>query len=61
MVFEGQAITENGEKTTTKFIIATNEKNQTWTLIEFPAGNEIGCILGKGTGLVRLLEQHESI
>ena len=61
VVFEGQAINEKGNKTTTKFIIATNEETETWTLIEFPAGSEIGCILGKGTGLVRLLPQHESI
>ena len=61
VVFEGQAINEKGDKTTTKFIIATNEETETWTLIEFPAGSEIGCILGKGTGLVRLLPQHESI
>tara|TARA_R100000951_G_C2547462_1_gene151355 strand:- start:111 stop:434 length:324 start_codon:yes stop_codon:yes gene_type:complete len=61
VVFDGLAITQNGDKTTSKFIIATNEETKTWTLIEFPAGQNVGCILGKGTGLVRLLGQGEPI
>jgi len=61
ILFEGRTITQTGEFSSSKFIIATNEETKTWTLIEFPAGSDVGCILGRGDGLVRLLGQGESI
>jgi len=60
VVFEGVSRTPSGEFVGSKFIIATNEEAKTWTLIEFPEGSDVGCILGKGTGFVRLLQQGES-
>ena len=61
VVFDGASVLPNGSAQLSKFIIATNEAKGTWTLIEFPQGSDMGCILGSGNTHVRLLTQGESI
>ena len=61
VVFEGASILPNGHAQKSKFVIATNEAKGTWTLIEFPQGSDMGCILGSGNTHVRLMTQGESI
>tara|TARA_R110000868_G_scaffold26955_6_gene103092 strand:+ start:48 stop:383 length:336 start_codon:yes stop_codon:yes gene_type:complete len=50
IIFEGTSVHPNGKARISKFVIATNQKTMTWTLLEFPVGSGQGCILGSGIG-----------
>ena len=43
-----------------KWVIATNEETGTWTLLEFPKGSNIACIIGRGEGHIELLTKGTS-
>lgn len=56
VIFEGSTIGATGQASPSKFVISTNEKTKTWTLMEFPDGGKQGCILGSGTGEIKIQE-----
>lgn len=43
-----------------KWVIATNEETGTWTLLEFPKGSNMACIIGRGSGHIELLSRGTS-
>ena len=49
--FEGNVATPDGNTTVSRFVIAINQENETWTLLEF-TGPDQGCILGSGKGKI---------
>ena len=49
IIFEGNTGSPDGSQTPSRFVIATNPKTKTWTLLEF-TGPTQGCILGSGQG-----------
>tara|TARA_B110000259_G_C13700133_1_gene276025 strand:- start:45 stop:338 length:294 start_codon:yes stop_codon:yes gene_type:complete len=54
--FNGHAMGPNGEPVPVRIVVAFNDKTKTWSLVEFPAGQDVGCIIGNGKGLTKLLD-----
>ena len=56
--FEGASLHPNGNGQLSRFVISTNKKTRTWTLIEFPKGSGRGCILGSGIGNINIISNN---
>ena len=54
--FNGHAMGPNGEPVPVRIVVAFNDKTKTWSLVEFPAGQDVGCIIGNGKGLTKVLD-----
>jgi hypothetical protein len=47
---------KSGEPIKTRIVVAFNERTKTWSLVEFSFENDMGCIIGSGKGLHKLLD-----
>tara|TARA_R110002126_G_scaffold109030_5_gene245877 strand:- start:172 stop:510 length:339 start_codon:yes stop_codon:yes gene_type:complete len=56
--FEGASMQPNGNGQLSRFVISTNNKTRTWTLIEFPKDSSQGCILGSGIGSINIISNN---
>jgi len=60
--FNGHAMGPTGKPVPVRIVVAFNDTTKTWTLVEFPVGKDgkpsadVGCIIGNGKGLTKLLD-----
>lgn len=59
--FNGHAMGPNGEPVPVRIVVAFNDTTKTWSLVEFPTGQDVGCIIGNGKGLTKLLDIDDAI
>ena len=56
ILMEGYMKMQNGSFVKSKIVIATNKKTETWTILEFPEGGLVGCIVSTGRGFKKLVD-----
>ncbi len=56
ILMEGYMKMQNGRFVKSKIVIAMNKKTETWTVLEFPEGGTIACIVSTGRGFQKLVD-----
>ena len=53
---KGLSMNNTGQFVKTRLVVAHNQETGSWTLIEFPVGQAVACILSSGSSIEKLLD-----